>query len=87
MVTKSPVLHMLMKFHGYSDWQWRDFDCIITGINQPGMNGLLFTVLVRANNGPPVIVMTGYKPTEARALAFRAGAASFLQKPIDLKNC
>jgi CheY-like chemotaxis protein len=48
----------------YSDWQWRDFDCIITGINQPGMNGLLFTVLVRANNGPPVIVMTGYKPTE-----------------------
>jgi DNA-binding response OmpR family regulator len=70
----------------YSDWQWQDFDCIITGINQPGMNGLLFTVLVRANNGPPVIVMTGYKPTTARALAFKAGAASFLQKPIDLRK-
>jgi DNA-binding response OmpR family regulator len=51
----------------YSEWQWRDFDCIITGINQPGMNGLLFTVLVRANNGPPVIVMTGLQTNNCKS--------------------
>jgi len=39
-----------------SDWQWQGFDCIVTGINQPGLNGLKFTNLVKGCNGPPVVL-------------------------------
>jgi DNA-binding response OmpR family regulator len=49
-----------------SQWQWERFDFIITGINQPGLNGLAFTKLIRESGGPPVIVMSGYKPEVAK---------------------
>jgi len=39
-----------------SDWQWQGFNCIVTGINQPGLNGLEFTNLVKSCDGPPVVV-------------------------------
>jgi DNA-binding NtrC family response regulator len=68
----------------FSFWQWQRFDCILTGINQPGLNGLQFTEMVRTGGGPPIVVMSGYKPTVARAQAFEAGAAAFLEKPFDL---
>jgi DNA-binding NtrC family response regulator len=70
----------------FSQWQWQAFDCIITGINQPGLNGLDFTKMVQAGNGPPVVVMSGYMPATARAQAFEAGAAAFLEKPFDLQE-
>jgi len=65
---------------------WQEIDCIITGINQPGMNGLEFTELVHLIGGPPVIVMSGYSPELSRFKTFKAGGAAFLTKPIDLKK-
>jgi two-component system response regulator FixJ len=69
-----------------SQWQWQCFDCILTGINQPGLNGLEFTELVQENDGPPVVVMSGYKPEVAKVRAFEAGAAAYLKKPLDLQE-
>ena len=69
-----------------SDWQWNGFDCIVTGINQPGLNGLEFTNLVKCCDGPPVVVMTGYQSEEVRPIACRLGAAAFMNKPFNLDD-
>jgi DNA-binding response OmpR family regulator len=67
-----------------SSWQWQNLDCIVTGINQAGLNGIDFTRLVRKTGGPPVIVMSGYLPEIAKVWALEAGAAAFLRKPFKL---
>jgi len=68
-----------------SNWQWVDIDCIITGINNPGLlSGIEFAKMVRATGGPPVIVMSGYQPEIAKIEALAAGAAAFFKKPFDL---
>jgi CheY-like chemotaxis protein len=67
-----------------SSWQWQKFDCIVTGINQPGLNGIEITRLMRDKGGPPVIVMSGYLPEMAKEWALEAGAAAFLRKPFKL---
>lgn len=67
-----------------SRWQWERFDCILTGINQPGLDGLTFTQLIRKSGGPPVIVMSGYESEIAGVKALEMGAAAFLKKPFDL---
>ena len=67
-------------------WQWSGFDCIITGINQPGLDGIEFTQLVQTTEGPPVIVMSGFNPQTAEPRAIAAGAAAFLSKPFDLQE-
>jgi DNA-binding response OmpR family regulator len=64
--------------------QWQEINCIITGINQPGMDGLGFTELVRLKGGPPVIVMSGFSPELASQTALTAGAVAFLAKPFML---
>ncbi|WP_054030197.1 response regulator [Desulfatitalea tepidiphila] len=69
-----------------SDWQWQGFECIVTGINQPGLNGLEFTSLVKSCDGPPVVVMTGYQPEEVRPIACKFGAAAFMKKPFNLDD-
>ena len=66
-----------------SQWQWREFDCIITGINQPGLDGLSFTELIRDTGGPPVIVMSGFEPEVSKVKALDRGAFAFLKKPFD----
>ena len=67
-------------------WQCKNFNCIVTGINQPGLNGIEFTELVKLTQGPPVIVMSGYEPEIAQDQAIAAGAAAFLKKPINLQE-
>ena len=69
-----------------SQWQWERFDCIITGINQSGLNGLTFTKLIRDSGGPTVIIMSGYKPEIARVRALEMGAAAFIKKPFSLEG-
>jgi DNA-binding response OmpR family regulator len=63
---------------------WQDINCIITGINQPGINSLEFTEIVRHKGGPPVIVMSGYTPQLSSLEALEAGAVAFLAKPFML---
>ena len=67
------------------NWRWEHYDCIVTGIIQPGLNGLDFAKLVISSNGPPVIVMSGYKTEEVRMKAYNIGAAVFIGKPFDLE--
>ncbi len=69
-----------------SQWQWQNYNCIITGINQPGLNGIDFARLVQKSGGPPLIVMSGYKPEAAKTQAKDAGAAAFIVKPFNLEN-
>jgi len=69
-----------------SNWQWQRYDCIVTGINQLGLNGLDFADLVISNNGPPVIVMSGYKTEDVRMKAYDIGATVFIAKPFDLRD-
>jgi DNA-binding response OmpR family regulator len=65
---------------------WMGIDCIIIGINQPGMKGLDFTELVHLKGGPPVIVMSGYRPGISSYRTFKAGGVAFLKKPFELKE-
>jgi DNA-binding response OmpR family regulator len=65
---------------------WQDINCIITGINQPGINGLQFTELIHLKGGPPVIVMSGFRPELASQTALKAGAVAFLKKPFVLNE-
>jgi two-component system, OmpR family, response regulator len=65
---------------------WMGIDCIIIGINQPGMKGLDFTELVHLKGGPPVIVMSGYRPAISSYRTFKAGGAAFLKKPFELEE-
>jgi DNA-binding response OmpR family regulator len=69
-----------------SQWQWERFDCIITGIYQPGLNGLTFTKLIRDSDGPPVIVISGYEPETSSLTALEMGAVAFIKKPFDLRE-
>jgi len=63
---------------------WQEINCIITGINHPGMDGLEFTELVRLKGGSPVIIMSGYTPKLSSLEALAAGAVAFLAKPFML---
>ena len=66
--------------------QWSQFDCIVTDIKQPGIDGIEFTQLVRLADGPPVIVISGYDTINAPNRALKAGAAAFFEKPFKLEE-
>lgn len=48
------------------------------------MGGLQFTEHVYHKGGPPVIVMSGFRPEQASQNALEAGAVAFLAKPFKL---
>ncbi len=61
-----------------------DLGCIVTDLHMPGLTGLeLQAELAHRGSRQPVIIMTAYPTTDARAQAMRAGAIAFLTKPID----
>jgi CheY-like chemotaxis protein len=66
--------------------KWSQFDCIITDVRMPGIDGIEFTQLVRKADGPPVIVVSGYAPTTSNTRALEAGAVAFFEKPFKLKD-
>jgi FixJ family two-component response regulator len=58
-------------------------DCVVLDVQMPGMNGLeVQELLVRNENHPPVIFMTGHDEVTVRQRALRAGAVAFLRKPF-----
>lgn len=58
--------------------------CVIVDIRLPGMSGLeLQTEIAKRGINLPVIIVTGHGDTRNSRAAFRAGAADFLEKPID----
>lgn len=60
-----------------------DFDCIVTDINMPGMNGVELLRQVRAHDRDvPVVLLTGAPAVESAAEAVNYGALQYLLKPV-----
>jgi two-component system response regulator FixJ len=58
--------------------------CVLTDVRMPDIDGLaLQRRLTEAGNQLPVIVMTGHGDVPVAVAALKAGAADFLEKPID----
>jgi FixJ family two-component response regulator len=66
-------------FHPASD------ACLLLDVRMPGMDGIeLLETLGRRQHHLPVIVMSGNEDTITKARALRAGAATFLDKPLNV---
>ncbi len=62
------------------------FDCIITDLNMPGMDGLALTRVVRAdvrNRSTPVLLLTTEGAPEKKTEGRQAGATGWLVKPFN----
>jgi FixJ family two-component response regulator len=59
-------------------------DCVILDMQMPGLNGLETQAqLALKRRGTPVVFATASEERQLRERALEAGAASFLQKPLD----
>ena len=60
-----------------------DTDCLISDVQMPGMNGIdLQGKLIAQGHHIPIIFVTGFPETKARAQALASGAIGFLAKPF-----
>jgi two-component system response regulator FixJ len=60
------------------------FDCIITDVRMPGINGLDLLRRLRSFDAPtPVIIITSDTNPNACAQALKEGAHAFLTKPVE----
>lgn len=62
------------------------FDCIITDLNMPGMDGLAFTRAVRAgttNRATPILLLTTESDPSKKTAGREAGATGWLVKPFN----
>jgi FixJ family two-component response regulator len=60
-----------------------DTDCLISDVQMPGMNGIdLQGKLIAQSHHIPIIFVTGFPETKARAQALASGAIGFLAKPF-----
>jgi FixJ family two-component response regulator len=59
-------------------------NCLILDLHLPGMSGLeLLYELQQHGIAPPTIVITAHDDAETRDRCQRAGAVSYLRKPVD----
>ncbi|HYG85342.1 MAG TPA: response regulator [Azospirillum sp.] len=62
------------------------FDCIVTDLNMPGMDGLALTRAVRAsatNRATPVLLLTTEADPAKKTAGREAGATGWLVKPFN----
>jgi len=61
-----------------------DIGAIVLDVRMPGISGLaVLDTLVAQGVDQPVIMMTGHGTVDMCRRAFKAGAAEFLEKPVD----
>jgi FixJ family two-component response regulator len=61
-----------------------DPDCVVLDLQMPGLDGFETQARLReASAEIPIVVLTAYDGEGASDRAIRAGAAAFLQKPVD----
>ena len=61
-----------------------DTSCLITDLHMPGLSGLdLQDRLIARVHSIPIIFITGHPDDSVRKRAMKAGALSFLAKPVD----
>jgi len=59
-------------------------DCLILDLHMPGLSGLdVQKQLKQAGLSLPIVFVTAYDEIESKILSLAAGAAAFLQKPLD----
>lgn len=64
-----------------------EFDCCITDISMPGMDGIELAENIRIkNNTLPVVIMTAYPSIENTIKTLKNGVVDFLVKPINLSQ-
>lgn len=56
---------------------------VVSDVSMPLMGGEALLVELHANNGPPVVLMTGHAQIDAQAAAL-LGAAGLVHKPVDI---
>ena len=65
--------------------QRRAYDCIVTDLKMPGMNGLELILQLEARRYPAQVVMvTAYGTVASAVEAMRHGAFDYLEKPFDV---
>jgi response regulator RpfG family c-di-GMP phosphodiesterase len=63
------------------------FDCVLSDVHLPGMNGLALSSLVQSLQPElPVILITGMADVDMARSAIQQGACDFITKPIDLRS-
>ena len=80
-----------LRVQGWSDPQAflhgfprQDIGAIVLDVRMPGISGLtVLDTLVAQGVDQPVIMLTGHGTVEMCRRAFKAGAAEFLEKPVD----
>ena len=89
-------LATLLEVHGFSTRVYQSGDeflslvdarapgCALVDLKMPGLDGLgLLQKMAESNIRLPVVVMTGFGAVAAAVKAMKAGAADFLEKPLD----
>lgn len=67
-----------------ADFPREDIGAIVLDVRMPGIGGLALLDTLRAQGvDHPVIMLTGHGTVEMCRRAFKAGAAEFLEKPVD----
>ncbi|RYZ00010.1 MAG: response regulator transcription factor [Comamonadaceae bacterium] len=66
------------------DFARQEIGAILLDVRMAGMGGLaVLDTLVREGADQPVVMLTGHGTVEMCRRAFKAGAAEFLEKPVD----
>ena len=66
-----------------AEYASQQFDCLITDVRMPGINGLELQQRLRAlGSSVPVIIITSSTDPMTRVRALEAGAHAFLTKPV-----
>lgn len=89
-------LATLLEIHGFSTRVYKSGDeflklidaqasgCALVDLRMPGLDGLgLLETMAESNIRLPVVMMTGFGEVAAAVKAMKAGAADFLEKPLD----
>src|SRR5262245_45854568 len=59
-------------------------DCLVLDLHMPGLTGLdVQRQILRAGLNLPVVIITAFDEEETQAQCLSAGAAAYLQKPLD----
>ncbi len=63
------------------------YDCVVTDLKMPGMNGLDFIVQLRQQQHPSQVVMvTAHATVSSAVQAMRHGAFDYIEKPFDVEQ-
>jgi DNA-binding NtrC family response regulator len=70
---------------GLNKLEVHTFDCVVSDIRMPGMNGVEFHRVIKSKYGDiPVVLITAYAEQELIVQARDQGVMTFLEKPLNI---